>query len=472
LDIHKAVVIKRCMARRLAIQPKEAVSMVSTVSTPKSKRGEKLLQDANEALRDPAFLYRVSTQIEAAGVVGEKANAQVLFLAALTTQLKRPVSAIVKGPSSSGKSNLVVGVLSMLPDDMVIDRSGLSPKALAYGDELIDRRVLYITELHGAKEGQYLLRLLQSEGCLKYEFATMNGGERETQLVQRSGQIVVITTTTANSIFEDDETRFLSLWSDTSEKQTRAVLLSGLGQKSTGNSYERAVIRKAVSIIHQHEVELSLPRWFETIVEHVPATLRSRRDLPRLISLCKVIALIRAHRAEPEQPTATEVDFADYAVAYRLLNDVFSRTPTKKSSSTDELVTAVETLFAEQKAAVSVREVAKFLGWEEARTYKHSKLAVERDALHYQEGTHANNEKRHPERSWAWRFSHLARGPASATPRAGWVRVCRSAYGEHHCDWEPQREVVRSWQIAMSSEASGTSADLTVNDKPQYAFIG
>ena len=368
--------------------------MVSTVSPQETKKQSKLLRAANDALRDPAFLYRVSTQIEAAGVVGEKINAQVLFLTALTTQVFPPVSAMIKGPSSSGKSNLVVGVLSMLPDNMVIDRSGLSPKALAHGDELIDRRVLYITELHGAKEGQYLLRLLQSEGCLKYEFATMNGGERETRVVQRSGQIVVITTTTAESIFEDDETRFLSLWSDTSEGQTRAVLLSRLRQKGSANSHERMVIRKAVSIMRQHEVKLSLPRWFETIVEHVPATLRSRRDVPRLISLCKVIAMIRAHRNDPQQPTSTEVDLTDYGIAYRLLNDVFSRTPAKRRTSTDELVTAVETLFAERKTGLQVRDVAQFLGWEEARVYKHAKRAVERGALRYEEGSRVNNEKR------------------------------------------------------------------------------
>lgn len=367
--------------------------MVLTVSTPKSKRDEKLLRDANEALRDPAFLFHISKQAEAAGVVGEISNALVVFLSALTTQIYPPVSVIIKGPSSSGKSNLVIGVLSMLPDDMVMNRTGLSPKALAYGEEEIDGRVLYITELHGAKDAQYLLRLLQSEGHLNYEFAAMRGGERGTRLVQRSGQVVVITTTTAKSIYEDDENRFLSLWADTSEKQTRAVLLSEVRQRDIPKTYQRQVIRKAVSIIRQHEVRLQLPHWFETIVEHVPATLRSRRDVPRFVSLCKAIALIRAHRADPQQPAATVVDCGDYAVAYRLLNDVFSRTPTKKRSSTDELVTAVETLFAERKAAVSVREVAQFLGWQEGRAYKHAKLAVERDALHYQDGNRTNNEK-------------------------------------------------------------------------------
>jgi hypothetical protein len=370
--------------------------MVSTVfMTRRSKRNEQLLHDANKLLRDPAFLFRVSNQIEAAGVVGEKTNGLVITLATLTTQTRSPVSIMLKGGSSSGKSNLAVGVLSLLPDDMVIDRTGLSPKALAYGEEDLDGKVLYITELHGAKDAQYLLRLLQSEGALNYEYATVRGNERETRLAQRSGQVVVITTTTLNSIFEDDETRFLSLWVDISEKQTRNVLLSEIRPPANPNTHERYVIRKAISILREHAISVKLPDWFEVVAKHVPATtLRSRRDWPRFLSLCKAIALIRAHRADPQKPSAAVVDFSDYAVAYRLLNGVFSRTPTKKRSSTDGLVTAVETLFAEHGAAVSVREVAQFLGWEEGRTYKHAKAAVERDALRYEDGNRINNEKR------------------------------------------------------------------------------
>ena len=363
--------------------------------TRRSKRNEQLLHEANKLLRDPALLFRVSNQLEAAGVVGEKTNGVVITLATLTTQIPPPVSVMVKGPSSSGKSNLVVGALSLLPDAMVINRTGLSPKALAYGEGDLDGKVLYITELHGAKDTQYLLRLLQSEGVLNYECATVRGNERGTILTQRSGQLVVISTTTLDSIFEDDETRFLSLWVDTSEKQTRTVLLSEICPTASPNPHEQYVIRKAISIIRQHIITVKLPSWFEVVAEHVPATrLRSRRDWPRFLSLCKAIALIRAHRADPQKPSAAVVDFSDYAVAYRLLNGVFSRTPTKKRSSTDELVTAVETLFAEHGAAVSVQEVAQFLGWEEARTYKHAKAAVERDALRYEDGNRINNEKR------------------------------------------------------------------------------
>src|ERR1039458_10386093 len=87
--------------------------MVSTVfMTRRSKRNEQLLHDANKLLRDPAFLFRVSNQIEAAGVVGEKTNGLVITLATLTTQTRSPVSIMLKGGSSSGKSNLPVGVRS------------------------------------------------------------------------------------------------------------------------------------------------------------------------------------------------------------------------------------------------------------------------------------------------------------------------------------------------------------------------
>ena len=73
---------------------------------------------------------------------------------------------MVKGPSSSGKSNLVRTVLRLLPEGMVIERSSLSPKAAVHGDEPLGGRVLYVTEQRGGKDAQLHLRLLQTEGAV------------------------------------------------------------------------------------------------------------------------------------------------------------------------------------------------------------------------------------------------------------------------------------------------------------------
>jgi hypothetical protein len=99
-----------------------------------SKKGT-LQKAAHELLPAPRFLFKVEEQMGAAGVIGEKRNRLALYLACLTPAPEKPVSMLVKGSTSSGKSNLVKGMLSVIPGDIVISRSSFSGKALAYGSE-------------------------------------------------------------------------------------------------------------------------------------------------------------------------------------------------------------------------------------------------------------------------------------------------------------------------------------------------
>src|SRR5262245_18782004 len=70
---------------------------------------------ALELLRDPRVLYRVGRKIGELGVVNEAINRLILYLAAIAL-----VSVIVKGPSASGKSELVKTSISLLPPERVI----------------------------------------------------------------------------------------------------------------------------------------------------------------------------------------------------------------------------------------------------------------------------------------------------------------------------------------------------------------
>src|SRR5258708_530908 len=89
---------------------------------------------ARELLRDQAFLYRAMTKIGALGVVGEERNRLILFLAGLTKDLDVQVSVLVKGQSSSGKSNLVRRTLQIFPPESIICRASLSAKAPVHGE--------------------------------------------------------------------------------------------------------------------------------------------------------------------------------------------------------------------------------------------------------------------------------------------------------------------------------------------------
>jgi hypothetical protein len=200
----------------------------------KVRANKKIHAAALELLRSPDFLYQVRRLVGAAGVVGEHENRLILYLACLTGYLDREVSVLVKGPSSTGKSNLVKTVLSLIPPEKLLTRSSFSRKALAYGEEDLAGKILYLVEHRGGKDGELFRRLLQSEGELHHEATTGSGQNRRTQVKRRIGAPVFISTTTDERVYADDETRFLSIRADESAELTREVVRDQFSKKRKG----------------------------------------------------------------------------------------------------------------------------------------------------------------------------------------------------------------------------------------------
>jgi hypothetical protein len=71
--------------------------------------------ECKELADDPALLDKFVADIEACGLSGETGNAKILYLALTSRWLPRPVSIVVKGPSSGGKSFLVHQMLRFSP---------------------------------------------------------------------------------------------------------------------------------------------------------------------------------------------------------------------------------------------------------------------------------------------------------------------------------------------------------------------
>jgi hypothetical protein len=86
---------------------------------------------AMKLIRDSLFLFLVVLKIGEMGIIGEKRNRLVLFLAGLTKDFERPVSVLEKGASSTGKSELMKTVITLFPPECVLKRASLSGKARA-----------------------------------------------------------------------------------------------------------------------------------------------------------------------------------------------------------------------------------------------------------------------------------------------------------------------------------------------------
>ena len=94
----------------------------------------------------------------------------MLFLALTSRVFKRPVSVVVKGPSSGGKSYTVMITLQFMPLSAYYTMSAMSDKALIYWEEPLVHRHLVLYEAAGVASDflDYAIRSLLSEGELRY----------------------------------------------------------------------------------------------------------------------------------------------------------------------------------------------------------------------------------------------------------------------------------------------------------------
>ena len=85
-------------------------------------------------------------ELERRGVVGEARAAKLLYLALTSRVLKRPVSAVITGPSSAGKSFIVERTLDLFPRTAYYDLTAMSERALIYSTEPLSHRFLVLYE--------------------------------------------------------------------------------------------------------------------------------------------------------------------------------------------------------------------------------------------------------------------------------------------------------------------------------------
>lgn len=250
--------------------------------------------------RSPRLLDDLAATLTEAGLVAARLPAaQLVFLALVSRLHDRPVSIIVKGPSSAGKSWLVKSVLALCPPSAYYALSAMSERALAYSKEPVKHRflVLYEAEALSGEFASYLVRSLLSEGRIAYETVESGKDGLTPKLIEREGPTGLLSTTTAIALHPENETRLLSLSLDDTPDGQREVFRAW-GAEAAG--YASATV--------DYEPWHALGRWLEegdraVVVPYAPAlaellpasALRLQRDFIAVLALIKAHALL--HRA-------------------------------------------------------------------------------------------------------------------------------------------------------------------------------
>jgi hypothetical protein len=318
----------------------------------RDRRLEQMESMARPVLADPALLYRVGEDMGKRGLVGERANGLLLYLAVLSQITKEPISAVVKGDSSGGKSHLVKTVLEIVPEMAHIDLTSMSERALIYDDRDYAHRTVVIFEAEGQASdlGTYLLRTLISEGQIRHLTVESTESGQAAREIIKQGPTNFITTTTMPELHPENETRVWTVLVDDSATMTRQVLTLQ-AERASGVFEQQDVedVRMAFAWLQAAGVKEAVVPYAERLAEMMPARpLRLRRDFPRLLQLIKTCALLHQLQRTRDGQGRVVADLADYAMVRELVAPIFLRAVRGLTEKTTELVEALQEVLGSQ----------------------------------------------------------------------------------------------------------------------------
>jgi len=354
----------------------------------RTREAREALARCSDLAKDQNILDRFETDLRTLGLIGEEANAKLLFLAVVSRFFKTPISIAVKGPSSGGKSFLVETVLSFFPGSAFYALTAMSEHALAYSNEPLRHRFLIIYEANGMESDlqSYLIRTLLSEGHIRYETVEKTAKGLQPRVIEREGPTGLLVTTTAVRLHPENETRLLSLTVTDTSKQTRGILRAIAEGAVNGDidcdSQPDNEWHDLQMVLAAGEHGVVIP-YATTLVELLPpVAVRLRRDVTQIFNLIRAHALLHQYtrtRDENGQIVANDEDYrAIYDLVASIIADGVEQTV---SDSVRQTVDVVEELQNEGMAEISNAVLAKKLNLDKGATSRRVRQAKQRGFL-------------------------------------------------------------------------------------------
>jgi DNA primase len=325
-------------------------------------------QAALELLRAPGLLERIVADFDACGLVGERTNKLVGYLAAVSRKLARPLAIVVQSSSAAGKSSLMDAVLALMPQEERIKYSAMTGQSLFYmGETNLQHKILAIVEEEGASRASYALKLLQSEGELMIASTGKDAatGNLTTQEHRVTGPVMIFLTTTAIEIDEELMNRCIVLTVDEGRAQTEAIhhlqrqrrTLDGLMAKQ-GKEAVLALHRNAQRLLRS----VAVVNPYADQLTFLSDKTRTRRDHEKYLTLIDTIALLHQHQRPIKRARGgdgADVDYieviaSDIEQANRLTHEVLGRSLDELPPQTRRLLTLVAGMVAECGVALDL----------------------------------------------------------------------------------------------------------------------
>ncbi|EMJ92318.1 CHC2 zinc finger domain-containing protein [Leptospira alstonii] len=290
-------------------------------------------------LKDPCLVTRILEDFERIGLVGERTNSLLGYLATLTRRTENPLAVIIQSSSSAGKSTLMDSILDLVPEEEKEKYSAMTGQSLFYmSSKNLKNKVLAISEEEGIERAKYALKILQSEKRISIATTTKDQltGKLSTTEYVVEGPVVLFLTTTSVEIDEELQNRAMILTVNEEREQTKTILenqrleetLSGVLKKKT---------KDGIVKLHQNMQRLILPlavvNPYAKELKFPDTRLRMRRDQKKYLTLIRTIALLHQYQREVkiakdesgQEIAYIEVEKSDIELASLLFSRVFGK---------------------------------------------------------------------------------------------------------------------------------------------------
>lgn len=292
---------------------------------PLSEMPDEVVREAKGLLRSyPNLLELAYRDASEVGIVGEEPTVMTIYLSGVSRLLARPMSIIVQGSSSSGKSYIVERVAQLFPHETKIVVQQMTPQALFYlPDGALEHKFVIAGERSrieddSSAEATRALREMLSSGVLR-KMVPVKGadGRMVTEIIESRGPISYIESTTLGAIFDEDLNRCVLIHTDESEQQTRRILQAEAVRTARDNS---AALNRQHAIQRILQPRTVLIPYAEDLARLLPAErVECRRAFSHIKSCISACALLHQF-----QRTMTDgcivANESDYVATYVLLS--------------------------------------------------------------------------------------------------------------------------------------------------------
>ncbi|WP_061226858.1 CHC2 zinc finger domain-containing protein [Leptospira interrogans] len=369
-------------------------------------------QETEEALtflQDSDLVFRILEDFERIGLVGERANSLLGYLATITRRTENPLAVIIQSSSSAGKSTLMDAILDFVPDEEKEKYSAMTGQSLFYmSSTSLKNKFLAISEEEGVERAKYALKILQSEKKISIATTTKDqlSGKLSTVEYTVEGPVVLFLTTTNVEIDEELQNRAIVLTVNEEREQTRTIL-ANQREEETLTGVLRRKTKDGVVTLHQNIQRLLKPlavvNPYAKTLNFPDTRLRMRRDQKKYLTLIRSIALL--HQYQRETKTAKdetgkeisyiEVEKSDIVLAGQLFSRIFGKNLDDLSPHTRKVLSEIHTYVTELSKEKAVgrseirltrKEIRERTGVSDTRLRIHLKRLEELEYLYVRSG--------------------------------------------------------------------------------------